>query len=164
MKLRLAKMKWVSQDCTSNAGLLQSPGREEGFSATTSQTQGCSCGSRALGSRVLRLHISSEDKSNVHWRVSVDHRTSPPEGIRESSERKEVRGKLSQGVGKKAVFCGCCYLPEETSCVMSKGIRSLKQDVFSWPWVFQEKCIVEVSRENLKLTRVRFSLMRVSGS
>ena len=33
---------------------------------------------------------------------------------------------LSQGVGKKAVFCGCCYLPEETSCVMSKGIRCVQ--------------------------------------
>lgn len=173
MKLRLSKMKWVSQDCTSEVGLLQSPGRKRGASATTSQTQRCTCGrgsfhlecgSRVLGSRVLRLHIGPEDKNSVHWRVSVDHRSSPPEDIRESSERKEVSGKLSQGTGKKAVFRGCCYLPEETSCAISKGIGSLKQDVLSWPWVFQEKRLVEVNRENLQLPKVSFSLMWASGS
>ena len=37
------------------------------------------------------------------------------------------------GTGKKSVFRRCCYLPEETSCAMSKGIGSLKQDVLSWP-------------------------------
>lgn len=116
MKLRLAKIKWLCQGCTSSVGLLWRQNREKEVSATISQTQGRACERSSfdlemmLISRAPRLHISPKGKSNMRESVSFDNRMNPSEGIKKSSERK-INGKLSQGGGQETrVFHGCAYL------------------------------------------------------
>lgn len=55
-------------------------------------------------------------------------------------------------------------LLEGIAYVMSKDIRTLKQGVFSWLWVFQQQCVVEMNGENEKLSGVTFSLTCAAGS
>lgn len=88
----------------------------------------------------------------------------PPKGIQESFEKKINEREVESTEWGRAQSTLWLWIFEGMASVMSKGIRSLKQVVFSWSWVFQEKCVVEINREHSELSRVNFSLMSAAGS